>query len=99
MASKYPIFDRQRLSLLPLEQRTHDMDLTRLLALGEAPTPCEHPHLPALADAIAAANARGSAVVLMMGAHVIKQGLSRYVIDLELHRGDSVAPHCDRIAR
>ncbi len=86
MPSKYPVFDRGRLSLLPLEQRNHDMDLTRLLALGEAPMAFEHPHLPALADAIAAANARGSAVVVMMGAHVIKQGLSRYIIDL-IRRG------------
>ena len=86
MAGKYPIFDRGRLKLLPLERRTHDMDLTRLLAVGEAPTAFEHPHLPAVADAIAAASARGSAVVLMMGAHVIKQGLSRYVIDL-IRRG------------
>ena len=45
-----------------------------------------HPDLPALADAIAAAHAAGAAVVLMMGAHVIKQGLSRYVVDL-IRRG------------
>jgi len=86
MPSKYPAFDRSLLSLLPLEQRAHDMDLTRLLKVGEAPIAYENPHLPAVADAIAAAVARGSAVVLMMGAHVIKQGLSRYVIDF-IRRG------------
>ncbi len=86
MPSKYQVFDRGQLHLLPLEQRAHDMDLTRLLKVGEAPVPYENPRLPAVADAIAAAVARGSAVVLMMGAHVIKQGLSRHVIDL-IRRG------------
>ncbi len=86
MPSKYPVFDRGKLNLLPLERRTHDMDLTRLLDVGEAPMPLEHPNLPAVAEAVAKAVARGSAVVLMMGAHVIKQGLSRYVIDM-IRRG------------
>jgi hypothetical protein len=86
MPSKYPIFDRGSLEVLPLSRRESDMDLTKLLHVGEAPMPFEHPDLPALADAIADARRDGSAVVLMMGAHVIKQGLSRYVIDL-IRRG------------
>jgi len=80
------MFDRTRLRLRPLRQREHDMDLTNVLELGEAPLAFEHPHMPALAEAIIRANRRGSAVVMMMGAHVIKQGLSRYVIDC-LRRG------------
>ena len=86
MPSKYPTFDRRRLEILPLAQREHDMDLARLLEVGEAPEPFEHEHLPALAEAIADARERSAAVVLLMGAHVIKQGLSRYVIDL-IRRG------------
>ncbi|HUT33092.1 MAG TPA: hypothetical protein VNE39_06415 [Planctomycetota bacterium] len=86
MPSKYPTFDRQSLEILPLSQRVHDMDLSGVLPLGEAPEPFEHADLPALADAIAAARARSAAVVLLMGAHVIKQGLSRYVIDM-IRRG------------
>jgi len=86
MASKYPIFDRGELEVLPLSKRQHDMTLDDVLAVGERPVPFEHEHLPALADAIAAARRRGAAVVLLMGAHVIKQGLSRYVIDF-LRRG------------
>ncbi|MGB2823899.1 MAG: hypothetical protein WBF17_23165 [Phycisphaerae bacterium] len=86
MPSRYPVFDRRSLEVLPLSQRVHDMDLTRLLKLGEAPEPFEHQNLPALADAMAAARARLAPVVLLMGAHVIKQGLSRYVIDM-IRRG------------
>jgi hypothetical protein len=82
MPSKYPQFDRRALELLPLAARQSDMDLSHVLQVGERPLPFEHPGLPALADALAAAKARGSSIVLLMGAHVIKQGLSRYVIDL-----------------
>ncbi|KKN49256.1 hypothetical protein LCGC14_0644520 [marine sediment metagenome] len=82
MGSKYPQFDRNRLKLQPLSQRKHEMDLTRLLNVGDAPEPFDHPDLPAIADAVAAASARGAAVVVLIGAHVIKQGLSRYLIDL-----------------
>jgi hypothetical protein len=82
MATKYPQFDRSRLRLRPLAERQHDMDLSKVLAVGEAPLPFSHPALPAIADAVAAARRRGAAVILLMGAHVIKQGLSRYVSDL-----------------
>jgi hypothetical protein len=80
--SQYPQFDRSRLRLRPLAERRHDMDLANVLAVGDRPVPFEHPGLPAVADAMAEAKRRGAAVVLLMGAHVIKQGLSRCVIDL-----------------
>ncbi|HUU57901.1 MAG TPA: hypothetical protein VMZ50_00035 [Phycisphaerae bacterium] len=86
MPSKYGTFDRDKLRRLPLAQRSHDMDLTEVLEVGEAPVAFEHPALPAVADALVAARRRGASVVLLMGAHVIKQGLSRYVIDF-LRRG------------
>ena len=86
MPSKYPLFDTARLNLLDLDERVHDMDLTGLLELGQAPLAFDNPNLRALADAIADARSRAAAVVLLMGAHVIKQGLSRHVIDL-IRRG------------
>ena len=82
MPTKYPQFDRSKLRLRPLAERRHDMDLSKVLAVGDAPLPFSHPALPEIADAVAAAHKRGAAVILLMGAHVIKQGLSRYVIDL-----------------
>lgn len=86
MPSRYPQFDRSRLKILPLSQRRNLVALSDLLEVGDAPTPFEHPHLPPLADAVAAARRAGRAVILLMGAHVIKQGLSRYVIDF-IRRG------------
>jgi hypothetical protein len=86
MPSRYTPFDRRRLHLLPLSQRRHLVSLDQVLPVGQAPLAFEHPDLPAVADAMAAAHEHGAAVVLMMGAHVIKQGLSRYVRDL-IRRG------------
>ena len=82
MPSKYQPFDHSQLHLLPLDQRRHEMDLSRLLQLGEAPEPFEHDDLSTVAKAVRKAKAADKPVVLLMGAHVIKQGLSRYIIDL-----------------
>jgi hypothetical protein len=82
MPSKYPSFDRSRLRLLPLPQRKHDLSMADILEVGQSPMPFEHPDLPALAEAILQARARGSTVALLIGAHVLKRGLGRYVADL-----------------
>ncbi len=86
MTSKYPIFDRSRLHLRPLSERDHDMDLAYLLRLDEGEPEFEHPDLPVVAAKVQEARERGAARLLMMGAHVIKMGVSRHVIDL-LKRG------------
>ena len=81
----YPEFDRSKLKLLPLSTRQHDMFLDEVLTLEDCP-PFEDPNLDLVADRVAAARQKGSQVILMMGAHVIKRGLSRFVIDL-MERG------------
>ena len=79
-----PEFDRSRLELLPLDQRRHDLDISVILPLV-APAYC-HPALRATAARIRQARAQGAAVVLMMGAHVLRAGVQRYLIDL-MERG------------
>ena len=86
MREDHKEFDRSRLSVRPLAERRNLVDLGFVLNLGQMPEPFDHPELPAVADAIAAAHRSGATVALMMGAHVIKQGLSRYVCDL-IRRG------------
>jgi hypothetical protein len=82
----YPAFDRRRLCIKPLEQRTHDLDLTAILPL-DAPLPAfEHEALPILAKRLVAARDSGSARILLMGAHVLRAGVARFVIDL-MERG------------
>lgn len=82
----YPIFDRSRLHLLPLDQREHDVAVEDLYQLDDPVPPFESEELAAVAQRMVAARRRGAAVILMMGAHVVKAGLSRFVIDL-LRRG------------
>jgi hypothetical protein len=87
MKSKYVIFDRSRLTIKPLAERVHDMALDYVLPL-EGPAPeFTHPQLATVARRMAEARERGAARILMMGAHVIKAGASRFVIDL-LEHGD-----------
>jgi hypothetical protein len=86
MQSKYETFDRSQLLIKPLSERKHDMDRDYILKLDESAPEFSHPQLPTVAERLLAARARGAARILMMGAHVIKAGASRYVIDL-IERG------------
>lgn len=82
MKSKYDTFDRSLLRIKPLSERTHDMHLDHVLALDQPAPPFTDPHLDEVARWIVAAKRRRAARILMMGAHVIKSGMNRYVIDL-----------------
>jgi hypothetical protein len=84
--SAYPMFDRNRLRIQPLANRQHDLDVSSLLTLDAPPSNFAHPALPRLADQLVAARAAGKARILMMGAHVLRAGVSRYLIDL-MERG------------
>ena len=86
MKSKYETFDRSQLLIKPLRERKHDMDLDYILKLDEPAPEFSHPQLPEVAQRLLAARDKGAARILMMGAHVIKAGASRYVIDL-IERG------------
>ena len=82
MPSKYPIFDRNRLLLRPLAERDHDMRLDYVLGLDQPAPDFDHADLPVVADRMVEARKRGAARMLIMGAHLIKQGASRHIIDL-----------------
>lgn len=76
----YREFDRSRLRLLPLAQRVHDLNVGVVGELRPPLAVC--PGLAETGRALARAKAAGAARVLMMGAHVIRSGVQRYVIDL-----------------
>jgi hypothetical protein len=76
------MFDRSKLDLKPLAERKHDMLLAEVLPLDAPGEPFEDPQLAQVAERIIRARRIGAPVVLIMGAHVIKTGLSRFVIDL-----------------
>ena len=84
--SRYEVFDRSRLRIRPLSERTHDLHLDRWIQLSDPTPPFDHPDLAAVAGRIAAARDIGAARILMMGAHVLRAGVNRHIIDL-LERG------------
>ncbi len=84
--SRYPLFDRRPIELMALRERGHDMLAANVWPLDKPVAPFAHPEFPELLADIEAARAAGKPVVLMMGAHPIKLGLSRYLIDL-IERG------------
>jgi hypothetical protein len=86
MGSKYKLFDRSRLRLKPLSDRTNDLHLDRWLALSDATPEFQHEDLPAVAARLESARQAGAARVLIMGGHVIRAGVNRHIIDL-MERG------------
>jgi hypothetical protein len=82
MDSKYLLFDRSRLRIQPLAERASDLDVTRWLQRDEIAVPFTHPDLAEVASRLNAARTRGAARILMMGAHVLRAGVNRQIIDL-----------------
>jgi len=82
LPSKYPQFDRSRLIVKPLAERVNDLSLARWLALEDETPPFESPDLPLVAARLQAARESGAARILMMGAHVLRAGVNRHIIDL-----------------
>ncbi|HYZ85567.1 MAG TPA: hypothetical protein VE621_14245 [Bryobacteraceae bacterium] len=63
-----------------------DLHREQWLTLDQEPPPFHHPQLSEVAGRIQAAREVGAARVLMMGAHVLRAGVNRHIIDL-LERG------------
>ncbi len=78
----YPLFDRSQLEIKPLAERAHDMTLEDVLRLDTEIAPLGDPQLATIAERVRRAREQDRAVVVLMGAHVIKQGLSRFVVRL-----------------
>jgi hypothetical protein len=82
MGSKYETFDRSRLNVLPLAERIHDLSLGRWLALSDPTPEFSHADLPVIASRLLRARRTGPARILMMGAHLLRAGVNRHLIDL-----------------
>ncbi|WP_320173206.1 hypothetical protein [Maridesulfovibrio sp.] len=80
MSSRYRQFDRSRLTVLPLEERKSLID-TGIIKTAQ---PCTevHPSLEAIAKELTIARDKNSTRVLMIGAHVIRSGVQRYLFEL-----------------
>jgi hypothetical protein len=82
----FPAFDRSRLVIQSLADRQHDLDLSAVLPLDAELPPFEHPALAVLGRRLVEARERGEARILLMGAHVLRAGVQRFLIDL-MERG------------
>ena len=77
-----PIFDRSTLRTKPLAQRIHDLSRDAILDLG-APITFEHlEEFRNVAGSMVRAKENGSNIIMMMGGHVIRAGVQKYIIDL-----------------
>lgn len=86
MGSKYRLFDRNRLAIKPLAERVHDLQRERWIELEQEVPAFDHPDLRGVAARLCAAKRSGSARLLVMGAHLLRAGVNRHIIDL-LERG------------
>jgi hypothetical protein len=85
VSSKYPIFDRSRLKVKPLAERKSDLSIEAWLGLDDPAPEFSHPELARVAARLDEARRRGAARILMMGAHLLRAGVSRHLIDLIEH--------------
>jgi len=86
MSSQYPKFDLSRLVLRPLVDRINDLDINCIKPL--TPSRVLHKDLKTVASRIirVTRSTPRRATILMMGAHVIRSGVQRYLINL-MERG------------
>jgi hypothetical protein len=84
--SRYELFDRNSLRLRSLDERGHDLHWSDCLLLKVPDRPFEHPKFTEFLARAVDARRSDRPVILMMGAHPIKLGLSRYIVDL-IERG------------
>jgi len=79
-----PIFDRNKLCIKPLSERKHDLDLSSIKNLDNPKIIDEKLHL--VARSIFHAKENSNTNILFLGAHVIRSGVQKYIIDL-MERG------------
>ena len=79
---KLPLFKPATLDIKPLSERKHDLDLSIIIPLDATRTSNIAKGILAVAKRIINAKANNNAIILMIGAHVIRSGVQNYLIDL-----------------
>ncbi len=79
-------FDRSRLKLRPLRERTHDIDRSVMVSPDGPRQPFTHEAIPQIAERIVAGARAGRTVMFCCGAHVLRTGNGPLLIDL-MERG------------
>ena len=76
------LFDRNALRVISLAKRKHDVDISIIRNLDSTVKFHADKAIYEAAKRIIRAKAKNSAVILMIGAHVIRSGVQNYLIDL-----------------
>lgn len=75
------LFDRNKLTIRSLQERVHDLNLSVVLPL-DSNIEWDHPGIRETAGHIVKAKQGQKNIVMMVGGHVIRSGVQRYIIDL-----------------
>ena len=78
----YPALDLSKVKTYSLTSRASLVDVDQFVTPETPVAAYENPDLSAVAEKILAARCSGAAVIWMIGAHVVKRGLSPLLIDL-----------------
>ena len=76
------IFDRSEMEIRPLSEREHKMSVADIYQLDSEVPPYENEYLYPIVAAILEAYHNQKPIIWMMGAHVMRRGNSRFIIDL-----------------
>lgn len=82
----YPLFDRTSLSIKSLSDRAHDLDISIMHELSAGKSSDMDERFNKIAQSIVEAKNNNSSIILMMGGHVIRAGVQKYLIDLMENR-------------
>ena len=86
MLSRYKLFDTSRLKLRLLGDREHDLDLSAILPLEKVKVVSDKIRLVAEKIKQSRQARPKASVIVMIGAHVIRSGVQRFLIDM-MERG------------
>lgn len=78
----FDTFDRSLLKLKPLAERVHDLTLDVMIGLEDEIPEFSHPAIDILVDRIIKAREKDACVIFMMGAHVIRSGVNKFLLEL-----------------
>lgn len=76
------VFDRKKVKFLPLAERENKIFLKDIWQLDDKIPEYKNPDLEILAEKIVKAAKKKKPIIWMMGAHPIRRGSSRFIIDL-----------------
>ena len=80
--TEFPLFDRTSLSIRPLSDREHDLDISIIKDLNLEGGSEVDVKFRSIAEKIVNAKKNDSSIILMLGGHVIRAGVQKYIIDM-----------------